>query len=114
MITRNMAHVPFPRHCYGNTACRTSIGGSHGRLSYGGFWKGDGWRTTTPGSISMGALKGSGNHQGNPFSLTTGHELCLYRFWLEKGRLEMLQTEAVEGTTLEMIAIREYFGFFLP
>lgn len=62
----------------------------------------------------MGALKGSGNHQGNPFSLTTGHELCLYRFWLEKGRLEMLQTEAVEGTTLEMIAIREYFGFFLP
>lgn len=55
-----------------------------------------------------------GNHQGNPFPFTTGHEFCLYRFWLEKGRLEMLQTEAVEGTTLEMIAIREHFGFFLP
>lgn len=44
-----------------------------------------------------------GNNQGNPFPLTTGHELCLHRFWLEKGGLEMLHTETVEGTTLELL-----------
>lgn len=43
------------------------------------------------------------SRKGNPFPLTTGHELCLYRFWLEKGRLEMLHTETVEGATLGLL-----------